>query len=69
MSNLSCFNSPLKNSFLFQNTGANPLILLGVILVEQHFSTGSCGGVQSDKENGRFSEGKRSKTAQGKKYA
>ena len=22
------FNCPLKNSFLFQNTGANPLILL-----------------------------------------
>ena len=33
------FSSPLKNSFLFQNTGANPLILLGVILAEQHFST------------------------------
>ena len=35
---VSCI-SPLKNSFLFQNTGANPLILLGVILAEQHFST------------------------------
>ena len=33
-------NSPLKNSFLFQNTGANPLILLGGILGEQRFSTG-----------------------------
>ena len=33
-------NSQLKNSFLFQNTGANPLILLGVILTEQRFSTG-----------------------------
>ena len=30
---------PLKNSFLFQNMGANPLILLGVILAEQRFST------------------------------
>ena len=31
----------MKNSFLFQNTGANPLILLGVILVKQRFSPGS----------------------------